>query len=336
MRLGASFVNNSDNYKGDLPPRNGTGDPTAVWPDYGFASPTGPPPLTPTSPSATTSCSASAAGHFSTNTTDQLSSRPSPASSTAGRATRSFPTSRPSTSVRGAGRTWPDGALRLEKTLAQKSYAGGDLTYLSQPGRRACLEIRGSSGPGTSRIATTDTSIPIIRTSPRLGPAPHRLGQNYGRGNVRLLRRVRERSDRALTATSSTSIPTAGRSISRTAGRSTTGSPSTSASGRRANTSPSTRHDPAFRRASSRSTSTSRTSSRPAWDSIYDVTGDSSLKVFGSYGIYYDVMKLYMAAYGAFGGWTSRVRPITRWIPTSGTRSGRTDIIPGRLLLLYN
>jgi hypothetical protein len=34
---------------------------------------------------------------------------------------------------------------------------------------------------------------------------------------------------------------------------------------------------------------------------VYDVFGDSSLKVFGTYGIYYDVMKLYMAE-GAFGG----------------------------------
>ncbi|MCX6570805.1 MAG: TonB-dependent receptor [Candidatus Aminicenantes bacterium] len=34
---------------------------------------------------------------------------------------------------------------------------------------------------------------------------------------------------------------------------------------------------------------------------VYDVFGDSSLKVFASYGIYYDVMKLYMAE-GAFGG----------------------------------
>jgi len=40
---------------------------------------------------------------------------------------------------------------------------------------------------------------------------------------------------------------------------------------------------------------------------VYDVFGDSSLKVFGSYGVYYDVMKLYMAegAYGGFFWWTS-------------------------------
>jgi len=35
---------------------------------------------------------------------------------------------------------------------------------------------------------------------------------------------------------------------------------------------------------------------------IYDVFGDSSLKIFGSYGIYYDVMKLYIAVL-SFGGW---------------------------------
>jgi len=39
----------------------------------------------------------------------------------------------------------------------------------------------------------------------------------------------------------------------------------------------------------------------PRFGAVYDVFGDSSLKVFGSFGIYYDVMKLYVAE-GAFGG----------------------------------
>ena len=39
----------------------------------------------------------------------------------------------------------------------------------------------------------------------------------------------------------------------------------------------------------------------PRLGAIYDVFGDSSLKVFASYGIYYDVMKIYMAE-GAYGG----------------------------------
>ena len=40
----------------------------------------------------------------------------------------------------------------------------------------------------------------------------------------------------------------------------------------------------------------------PRFGVVYDVFGDSSLKVFGSFGIYYDVMKLYMAEL-TFGGW---------------------------------
>lgn len=39
----------------------------------------------------------------------------------------------------------------------------------------------------------------------------------------------------------------------------------------------------------------------PRFGLVYDVFGDSSLKLFGSFGIYYDVMKLYLAE-GAFGG----------------------------------
>jgi hypothetical protein len=45
----------------------------------------------------------------------------------------------------------------------------------------------------------------------------------------------------------------------------------------------------------------------PRLGAIYDVFGDSRLKVFASFGIYYDVMKLYMAegAYGGLKWWTS-------------------------------
>jgi len=39
LRLGVTFTNNFWKYKGDLPPRDGTGDPTAVWPDYGRSFP---------------------------------------------------------------------------------------------------------------------------------------------------------------------------------------------------------------------------------------------------------------------------------------------------------
>lgn len=45
----------------------------------------------------------------------------------------------------------------------------------------------------------------------------------------------------------------------------------------------------------------------PRLGAVYDVFGDSSLKIFASFGVYYDVMKLYMAegAYGGFKWWSS-------------------------------
>ncbi len=47
---------------------------------------------------------------------------------------------------------------------------------------------------------------------------------------------------------------------------------------------------------------------------VYDVNGDSSFKVFGSFGIYYDVMKLAMAA-GSYGGfkWKSAIYPLNTY-----------------------
>ena len=56
---------------------------------------------------------------------------------------------------------------------------------------------------------------------------------------------------------------------------------------------------------------------------VWDVNGDSSLKVFGSYGLFYDVMKLEMAA-GSYGGTPSGRAPTMPWTPTNGTRSAST------------
>lgn len=63
---------------------------------------------------------------------------------------------------------------------------------------------------------------------------------------------------------------------------------------------------------------------------VYDVFGDSSLKVFASYGIYYDVMKLYMAE-GAFGGFKWKTdyyelnNPDYRLIAASGLLEDRAS-----------
>jgi hypothetical protein len=68
----------------------------------------------------------------------------------------------------------------------------------------------------------------------------------------------------------------------------------------------------------------------PRVGAVYDVFGDSSLKVFGSFGIYYDVMKLYMAEL-TFGGWKrkqdyySLTNPDWRQIAASGDFNDRAS-----------
>ncbi len=64
---------------------------------------------------------------------------------------------------------------------------------------------------------------------------------------------------------------------------------------------------------------------------VWDVKGDSSLKVFGSYGLFYDVMKLEMAA-GSYGGfkWKSAYYALDTY---EWDKIGVGGNFPGRLLL---
>ena len=64
----------------------------------------------------------------------------------------------------------------------------------------------------------------------------------------------------------------------------------------------------------------------PRLGAIYDVFGDSSLKVFGNFAIYYDVMKLYMAE-GAYGGfkWISDYYELNDLDWTKIAASGEID-----------
>jgi len=66
----------------------------------------------------------------------------------------------------------------------------------------------------------------------------------------------------------------------------------------------------------------------PRVGAVYDVFGDSSLKLFGSFGIYYDVMKMYIAE-GAFGGykWSTDYYKLDNpnWL-----QIGNTNSIPDR------
>ncbi len=67
---------------------------------------------------------------------------------------------------------------------------------------------------------------------------------------------------------------------------------------------------------------------------VYDILGDSSFKVFGSYGIFHDVMKLDMGA-NALGGfkWASAYYTLDDW---DFTKIGVDDYYPGTLLCTCN
>jgi hypothetical protein len=72
----------------------------------------------------------------------------------------------------------------------------------------------------------------------------------------------------------------------------------------------------------------------PRFGFIYDVNGDSTFKVFGSFGIYQDMMKLDMAA-NAFGGfkWKSAYYTLDDW---DYTKIGVNGNYPGTFLRTYD
>ena len=67
---------------------------------------------------------------------------------------------------------------------------------------------------------------------------------------------------------------------------------------------------------------------------IYDVFGDASLKVFGSYGLYYDVIKTYMAAHSYAGfKWKSAYHALDT---LDWEQIGVGGYFPGETLLIYD
>ena len=67
---------------------------------------------------------------------------------------------------------------------------------------------------------------------------------------------------------------------------------------------------------------------------VYDVFGDASLKVFGSYGLYYDVIKTYMAAH-AYAGfkWKSAYHELNT---LDWEKIGWNGYFPGKTLLIWD
>ena len=130
VRLGASFVSNFNNYKGDLPPRDGTGNPDDVWTDYGFRYPYWTAAAYADFTFGNNLLFSVRGGSFYNNTTDQLVQPTEPRYAHGGTGNSVFPNI-PSEYIRPRG--WSNMAscaLNVtEKKVAQRSYVGGDLTY---------------------------------------------------------------------------------------------------------------------------------------------------------------------------------------------------------------
>ena len=333
MRLGASLVTNLQNYKGELPPRDGTGDPTAVWPDYGFSYPYWTAAAYVDFTVNNNLLFSVRGGAFSTDTTGQLVQPSSPRYVHGGTGNSVFPDI-PEEYIRPRG--WSNmssGALNvIEKKLAQKAYVGGDLTYyLNLAGEHAW-----KFGAQWSRTTEDWQSGYKYPDYPNIGLAWNRslisLGVDYGRGTYGYYSVTgneetgpygfffKAHSDRwALYLQDSWTIK----------GRLTLNL------GLRAENEyiPVYSTDPAFEGVKPIDFGFGDKLA-PRLGFVYDVTGNSDLKVFGSIGVYYDVMKLYTAA-NAFGGRTAGIAYYTldsyEW-----DQIGLDGIYPGTQLLSIN
>jgi hypothetical protein len=333
MRLGASLVTNLQHYKGDLPPRDGTGDPTAPWPDYGFSYPYWTAAAYADVTVSNNLLLSVRGGAFSMDTTDQLVQPSSPRYVHGGTGNSVFPDI-PEEYIRPRGwSNMPQSALAvIEKKLAAKSYAGGDLSYyLNLAGEHAW-----KFGAQWSRTTENWKSGFKYPEYPSINLAWNRslvvLGQDYGRGTYGYYAVLgneasgpygfffKVHSDRwSLYLQDSWTIK----------GRLTLNL------GLRAENEyiPVYTADPAFAGVKPINFGFGDKLA-PRLGFVYDVTGDASLKVFGSYGLYYDVMKLYTAA-NAFGGRTAGVAYYTmdsyEW-----DKIGVDGDYPGTLLLTAN
>jgi hypothetical protein len=300
VRLGASFVSNFYNYKGDLPPRAGTGSPTDVWGGYGFRYPYWTAAAYADFTFGNNLLFSVRGGSFYNNTTDQLVQPHEPRYFHGGLGISVFPDI-PSEYIR----PWrwsnmlPSALNVTEKTVAQRSFIGGDLTYyLNFAGEHAW-----KAGVQWVRTAEDWQDGYKYPDYPAISLAWGRpftyLGQNYGKGTYGYYSVVGNKvtgptgafykvySDRwALYLQDSWTIKDR----------------LTLNLGIRAESEyiPSYSSDPALKGQRPIDFKFGDKLA-PRVGLVYDVFGDANLKIFGSYGLYYDVMKLYSSAY-AFGG----------------------------------
>jgi hypothetical protein len=305
MRIGASFINNFYKYKGVLPPRDGTGNVQDVWPDYGWSWP---------------NWSASAHADFMfgndillsvrggtfyrNNRVNQLVQPTEPRWYHGGEGNSIYPDI-PAEYIR--PRLWanmPGAALTVrEKNVGQKSYINSDFTYyMDLAGEHAWkFGVQWVRTDEHRRLGYKYPDCPAIGFG--WGRPLVLFGQNYGMGKYGYY----------VVSGNEASGPRghfykvhSNRWAIYLQDSWTIGKKLTLNLGVRAESEylPNYSDNPALE---GKRPIEFKFDDKlaPRLGFVYDVLGDTSLKIFGSYGLYFDVMKLYFASF-AFGGWKSK------------------------------
>jgi hypothetical protein len=329
VRLGASFVSNLNNYKGELPPRNGTGNPEDVWPDYGFRFPYWTAAAYADFTFGNNLLVSVRGGSFHNNTTDQLVQPTEPRYVHGGAGNSVFPDIPPEyLRPRGWSNMAANALNVTEKKVAQKSYFGGDLTYYLNFAGEHAVKF-GAQWVRTSEDWKVGYKFPDF---PLIGFAWNRpfiyLGQDYGRGTYGYYQVFgnettgpngsffKVHSDRwSLYLQDSWTIKNR---LTLNLGLRT-----------ESEYIPSYSSDPNFKGIKPIDFKFGDKLA-PRVGVVYDVFGDANLKIFGSYGLYYDVMKLYTAA-NVFGG-RKNVAAFYKLDTYEWDKVGKNGYYPGDLI----
>ncbi len=329
LRLGASVVNNFSKFKGDLPPRDGTGDPASPWPNYGLSYPNWSAAFHADFTFGNNALLSLRAGSFYSNTTDQLVTANEPNWTHSGFGNSIFPDI-PAEYIRPYGWTnmpWEELFL-TDRAKARRSSVNADFSYyLDFAGEHAWkLGVQWTRAAEDFKRVFSQPYVELMWGWPYVTAEGERLTGTYGTYLVlgseltgTNYAQYKVHSDRwAFYLQDSWTIKNR----------------LTLNLGLRAEREyiPSYSGDPASKDLKPIEFSFADKLA-PRIGIIYDVFGDSSLKVFADYGIYYDVMKLYMApAYLGGGLMSSAIYALDTY---EWDKIGKNGYFPGDLLKIF-
>jgi len=331
LRLGASYVNNFSKYKGALPNRDGTSNPVDVWPEYGLSYPNWTASAYADFTLSNNFLIGLRGGSFYTNITDQLVQPTEPRWYMGGEGPAVFPEI-PEEYIRPV--RWSNYVTRwvTERWIRQRSHADADMTfYLNLAGEHAWKF-------GVSWVRSNEDALQAYKypDCPYIGLGWNRSvilgGVNYGRGEYGYYSvngneltgpsgvYFKVHSDRwALYLQDSWTIANR---LTINAGVRT-----------EQEYIPNYSDDPAFKGVNVIEFEF-KDKLAPRLGVVYDVFSDSSLKIFGSYGHYFDIFRLYSAGL-AYGGYKSRTAYYSldtyEW-----DKIGVNGYFPGTLLGFYD